>query len=145
MRLVKLVAICVAALSIAACGAVRGGAQEPSPTPSEIPLPISPAHGFDVLITDQDRDVTVRVGQKVEVFLRARPGMTGWGGIMADDPSVLNAIPTGIMVVKGASIAGFVAKTAGVTNVTAYASPQCPPNAACPMYAMLYSVRVTVS
>jgi len=145
MRSLKLIGICVVALSIAACGAVGGGAQEPSPTPSEIPLPTSPTHGFDVLITDQDRDVTVRVGQKVEVFLRARPGMTGWSGIRADDPPVLSAIPTGITVVKGASIAGFVAQAAGVTNVTAYASPQCPPNAMCPMYAMLFSVRVTVT
>jgi hypothetical protein len=76
MTVSRLIAACFAAVSIAACGSSAGGVPGATPTPGEIPLPSLPAAGFDVLITDQDRDVAVRVGQKLEVFLRTRPGMT---------------------------------------------------------------------
>lgn len=146
MTVLRLTAISAIALSLAACGAAGGGGAAPSsPTPSEVPLPIGPAAGFDVLITDQDRDVSVRTGQKVEVFLRTKPGMMEWRSIQVDMPGVLVPIPTGIAPARGVTVAGFDARTSGVVNITAYASAQCPPNAMCPMYAVLFSVRVTVT
>ncbi len=145
MAVLRPIAIVIAALSLAACGAAGGGAANPTPTPSELPLPSGPAVGFDVLITDQDRAVAVHVGQRVEVVLRARSGMTKWGPVQVDDPTVLAPVPTGITVARGYTVAGFEARSAGVANLTAYATAQCPPNAMCPMYAMLFSVRVIVT
>ena len=120
-----------------ACAALRV-----TPSPS---TPTSPDPRFDVLITDQDRDVAVKLGQTVEVYLPQRTGMTRWSQVVADDTSVLRPINIGILVPANATIGGFVAEAAGVANLTAYASPQCKPNEACPMYAMLFQVRVTVS
>jgi hypothetical protein len=146
MGVLRSVAIVAMVMTIAACGAAGGGgAAAPSPTPSQVPLPGGPAAGFDVLITDQDRDVSVRVGQRIEVFLRAKPGMTDWSSIQVDIPGVLVPVPTGIASARGVTVAGFDALTAGVVNITANAGPQCPPNAMCPMYEALFSVRVSVT
>ena len=71
--------------------------------------------------------------------------MVEWRSVQVDTPGVLESVPTGVTAVRGATVAGFVARTPGTVNVTAYATPQCPPNAMCPMYAMLFSVRVTVT
>lgn len=145
MTLVKLIALVIAVVAMVACGHVSDAGSPPTPTPTEIPLPAHPAAGFDVLITDQDRDVAVKVGQRIEIFLRAKPGMTSWTGMQVDDAAVLSPTVTGIMPVEGAAIFGYMAKSAGVANITAYATAKCAPNQACPMYAMLFQVRVTVS
>ena len=147
MSRVKLLAAAIILVALAACGPSSEGSAPPTPTPTptEIPLPDHPAAGFDVLITDQDRDVAVRLGRRVEVFLRARPGMTAWSGMQVDDPRVLSPIATGTLPVQGATIAGYVASSAGVANITAYATVKCAANQACPMLAMLFQVRVTVS
>jgi hypothetical protein len=137
------VAALLAVVTLAACGTVRGapGGTEPSPI---TPAPTAPVHGFDVLITDQDRAVTVQVGQRIEVFLRQKPGMTEWSGIRSEDTSVLAPIPTGIAAVRGATIAGFTAVQTGTTNIQSSAGPMCAPGEACPAYAILFSVAVTV-
>jgi hypothetical protein len=71
--------------------------------------------------------------------------MKDWSAIQVDDSTVLRPIPTGITVARGYTVGGFEAMTAGVANLTAYATANCPPNAMCPMYAALFAVRVTVT
>ena len=111
-----------------------------SPVPS-----VTPAAGFDVVITEQDRAVAVRSGQKIEVFLRPRTGMTTWGNLRSDNPAVLAPIPTGILAPRGVSAAGFRAVSAGAANISATAGPECSPDEACPAYAILLSIQVTVT
>lgn len=129
------------ALVLCACGQVTPigvVAISPSPTPT-------PARGFDVVVTERDRDVAALAGQKIEVVLTQRPGMTAWGPIQADDNTILQPVPTGITVARGVTIAGFAAVKAGQATITSTAGPLCSPNQACPQYALLFSVRVSVA
>jgi len=136
----------IGAAVLAACGTGGPGPIGVAPpTWTEPPIATGPAAGFDVLITDQDQDITVRAGQKVEVYLRARPRMTIWAYVRSDNTAVLSPISTGITAARGVTIAGFSAAARGVTNITATAGHDCAPATACPMYAVLYSVRVTVT
>ena len=99
-----------------------------------------------MLVTDHDRAVSVSVGQKVEVYLMQPQHMTPWAGLAADDPTVLERVSIlDAPAAGGATVAGFVAAKPGVANITAYSTPVCAANEACPMYAMLFQVRVTVS
>jgi len=131
----------IAVVMIVACGSAGGQPAAPSPTP-----PTSPAAGFDVLITDHDRAVSVLVGQRIEVYLAQRSGMTEWHNLAVDDTSVVQPVNTGVVPPpRGATIAGFVALRPGTANITATAGPQCSPDQACPAYAVLFSVLVTVT
>jgi hypothetical protein len=85
------------------------------------------------------------VGQKIEVFLTQRAGMTMWGPITVDDRTVLGPVPTGITAARGVTVAGFAALRSGTATITSNAGPQCSPNQACPMYAVLFRVTVTVT
>jgi len=108
------------------------------------PIVTAPAPGFDVLITEGDRAVTVKAGQRIELVLHERPGMSEWNGINVDDPSVLRAIPTGITAARGVTIAGYEAAGPGTATIMATATPLCSPGQACPAFAMLFEVRVSV-
>ena len=104
----------------------------------------NPVAGFDVLVTDRDQAVTVQAGQRIEVYLTQRHGLTAWTGLRSDDDAVLAPVPTGIAAPRGVTIGGFKALTAGTASITAYATADCSPGQACPMFAALFSVRVTV-
>jgi len=88
----------------------------------------------------------VLVGQRIEVYLSQRQGMTEWQNLVADDTGIVQPVNTGIVPPpKGATISGFVALRRGTANITGTAGPLCSPGQACPMYAVLWSVTVTVS
>ena len=129
---------------ISGCGVSRGCLGCAAPTSPQPSVPAGPAAGFDVLITDRDQAVTVHAGQRVEVALRLRPGMTAWQQIRTDDTTVLQPVPTGITAARGVTIAGFAAIEPGSATIISAAGPQCSPGQACPMYELLFSVRVTV-
>jgi hypothetical protein len=140
---VRLVLAVVLAAVLSACGSPpcseSCAALRPLPSPHLDP-------GFDVLVTEHDRAVSVHVGQKIEVYLLQRQGMTAWQNLVADDSSVLQPANTGIVPPpRGSTVAGFVALRTGTANITATAGPLCSPGQACPMYEMLFDVRVTVS
>jgi len=131
-----------ACLLMARCGTAfecACGAEPASPHSAT-----SPVAGFDVLVTDNDQDITVQAGQRIEVYLRQRSGLTPWDGLRSDDESVLAPIPTGITGARGVTIGGFKAMASGTASITAYATAACSPGVPCPMFAALYSVRVTV-
>lgn len=111
--------------------------------PGSTPAQLYP--GFDVIVTDQDRAINVHTGQKIEVYLAQRNGMTQWSEINTDNAAVLRAVPTGITAPKGVTVAGFEAVAAGTANIRATATPVCSPGQACPQFAMLFEVTVTVS
>jgi len=114
-----------------------------SPTP-QLPVATTPTAGFDVVITDTDRAVTVKSGQRIELVLHAKPGMSDWSGVNVDDYTVLRAVPTGIMAARGVTIAGYEAARPGTATIRATATPNCSPGAACPAFAMIFEVQVTV-
>ena len=137
----------VAIVTLSACGNVHcsescaqlGG--KPTPRP---PVATTPTAGFDVVITDTDRAVTVKSGQRIELVLHAKPGMSDWSGVNVDDYTVLRAVPTGIMAARGVTIAGYEAARPGTATIRATATPLCSPGEACPAFAMIFEVQVTV-
>ena len=131
-----------AALALCACGAVGGGtALPPTATPSIEPWP-----GFEVVVTEKTQSVSMRVGQKLEVVLHARPGMTTWSGVRSGDPSMLKPIVNpAATAARGVTLAAFQAIAPGKTQITATAGADCSPGQACPMYAMLLTIDVMVS
>lgn len=130
----------VAGLLISACGAVETGVG-PAPSPST-----GPGLGFDAMVTEKDKAITIHVGQKLEVVLHASPGMTNWSNVRSSDMMVLTPIVNpAATAVRGVTLAAFQADARGQAVVTAVAGAACSPGQACPMYATLYSVTVTVT
>jgi hypothetical protein len=131
----------VTALVLMACGgAGAGSAPSPSPNPSE-----GPGLGFDARVTELDTAITIHSGQKLEVVLHARSGMTDWSNVTSSDTSVLSPIVNpAATAVRGVTLAAFQALAPGQADITATAGALCSPGQACPMFAMLYSVTVTV-
>jgi len=132
----------VAGLLICACG----GVPPPMPGIGPAPRPSSgPGFGFDAMVTEKDKAITIQVGQKLEVVLHANAGMTNWSNVRSSDTSVLTPIVNpAATAVRGVTLAAFQAQTQGQSVITASAGAACSPGQACPMYAILYSVTVTV-
>jgi phage tail protein X len=142
MRAALIVAL--AALALSACGSFDGcacGAYGPiRPTPST-----APGVGFDLAVSETTRFATMRVGQKLEAVLHANPGMTTWSGVRSSDPSVLAPIVNpAATAVRGVTLAAFQALAPGTAQITATAGAACSPGQACPMYAVLLTIDVTV-
>ncbi|OLC25778.1 MAG: hypothetical protein AUH40_05780 [Chloroflexi bacterium 13_1_40CM_65_17] len=97
------------------------------------------------MVTENDRAITVRTGQKLEVVLHAKPGMTSWSNVRSSDTSLLQPIVNpAATAVRGVTLAAFQALAPGQVTITATAGAACSPGQACPMYAILYSVSVTI-
>ncbi len=138
----RLLVVAIAAGLLAACGSASsgGGVTPPAPTPITTP----PA-GYDVLVTEHDRAIGVHVGQKILIYLTQHSGMTQWEGVRVDDPTILEPLPIDFLAPRGVTAAAFMARAPGTANVTSTAGPLCSPGQPCPMYAVLFSVAVTVS
>jgi hypothetical protein len=123
---------------LAGCGAytIPGSPSSPSP---------SPGLGFDVTATEKDHAVTMHVGQKLEVVLHG--GTTAsWQQVRSSDPKILEpTVDPAATSVRGVTLAAFKAIGPGEATVTAVGTPVCPSGQACPMYAILYSLKVTVT
>ncbi len=97
------------------------------------------------MVTEKDKAITIHTGQKLEVVLHANPGMTNWSNVRSSDTSVLTPIVNpAATAVRGVTLAAFQANARGQAVITASAGAACSPGQACPMYAILYSVTVTV-
>lgn len=127
----------IGCLLLAGCGAYRGVGPEAPPTP--------PAHGFDVTATEKDRAITMRVGQTLELVLHGGTAAS-WQQVRSSDGAILRPIPDpAAAAAKGVTLAAFSADAPGQATVTAVGIPVCPTGQACPMYAILYSLSVTVT
>jgi hypothetical protein len=133
----------LAALLLAACGSVGAGLSSPSPGPT---ASSGPGLGFDALVTERDQAISIHVGQKLEVALHARSGMSNWSNVMSSNTQVLVGIVNpAATAARGVTLAAFEARAPGEAVLTASAGAMCSPGQACPMYAILWSVTVTVT
>src|SRR6266851_4507829 len=66
----------LAAVVFAACGYSPCACDGPGTLPVAESPSTGPDVGFDAVVTENDRAVTIRSGQKLEVVLRAKPGMS---------------------------------------------------------------------
>jgi len=138
MRILLLVI--ASAVLISGCGSAGTGSNPTSPSPS------AGGVNFDVTVTETTKAASMRVGQKLEVVLQAASGTNNWTQPRSSDESILAPIPNpAATAVRGATLAAFEARAPGHVDVTSYAAPVCPSGQACPMYVMVYSVRVTVT
>lgn len=130
----------VAVLLLAACGATGAGpGSGASPSPSS-------GLGFDVTATEKDHTAAMRVGQRLEVVLHAAAGMNDWSRPRSGDEGILApTVDPAATAVRGVTLAAFVAKAPGQVDVTSFAGPVCASGQPCPMYAAVYTLRVTVS
>ncbi len=135
----RLVAILAIAIATAACGATGAGAGSPTPTPP------SGGVGFDVTATETDHAVTMHVGQRLEVALHGGTQFS-YQQVKTSDPAVLEpTVDPAATAVRGVTLAAFKAAAAGKAQVTAVGAPVCASGQACPMYAVLYTLTVTVT
>jgi hypothetical protein len=124
-----------AGLLLSACGTQVGSA----PTPS-------PGLDFNAVVTEHDTAITIQVGQKLEVVLHAKSGMTNWSNVRSSDTSVLAPIVNpAATAARGVTLAAFQALAPGRAVITASAGALCSPGQACPMFAILFSATVTVT
>lgn len=136
----NLLLVAAAVLLISGCGRAGTGSTA-SPTPTE-----GSNLGFDVMATETTKAVSLHVGQKLEVVLHAATAMSNWAQPHSSDESILAPIvDPAATAVRGVTLAAFQARAPGQVEVTAYASPLCPSGQACPMYVMVYSLKVTVT
>jgi len=136
-----LAAVVFAACGYSPCACDGAGTLPISNSPSN-----GPGLGYDAVVTENDRAVTIRSGQKLEVVLRAKQGMSNWSNVRSSDSSVLTPIPNpAATAVRGVTLAAFQAVAPGRASITASAGAACSPGQACPMYAILYSIEVTVT
>lgn len=138
----RILAGAAAAAALSACGAYTfGGGGTPSPS-----APPTPVNGYSVVLTQQDRTASLRVGEKLEVVLGSAGGGINWSRPKSSDQSVLVPIVNpAATAVRGVTLAAFVARTPGHATLTASGTPQCSPGQACPMFAVLFSALVTVT
>jgi hypothetical protein len=92
--------------------------------------------------TDGGHSVHVRVGQTVTVEL-AGAGLR-WSDLRQVGPHLLR--PRGSTVARGGALtASYVAATAGRTALRASGAPTCAPGQACPLFILLWQVRVVIA
>ena len=127
-----------AGLMLAACGSTSTG-------PGSNPSPSS-GLGFDVTVTEKDHTAAMHVGQRLEVVLHAAGGMNNWSQPKSSDETVLApTVDPAATAVRGVTLAAFEARAPGEAEITSYAGPACASGQPCPMYVVVYSVKVTVS
>ena len=132
--------VLAAAILIAGCGRAGTGSQPPTPSASSNPMT------FDVTATETTQAASMRVGQKLEVVLHAGSGMNNWTQPRSSDESILApTVNPAATAARGVTLAAFLARSPGQVDVSAYGSPACPTGLACPMYVIVFSLRVTVT
>jgi hypothetical protein len=135
-----LIPVIAAAILISGCGSLGTASQDPTPSAGSSPM------SFDVTATETTQAVSMRVDQKLEVVLHAGSGMNNWTQPRSSDESVLApSVNPAATAVRGVTLAAFLAKAPGQVNVSAYGSPTCPSGQACPMFVIVFSVKVTVT
>lgn len=127
-----------AGLLVVACGAYSFPGSEPTPTPS-------PGPGFDVTATEKDHAVTMRVGQKLQVALHGGTTLNWQQPRSSNEEILAPTVDPAATAARGVTLAAFKALAPGNVEVTATGTPVCPSGQACPMYAILYSLKVTVT
>jgi hypothetical protein len=128
--------VVVLALLVVGCGNAGQGA---SPSPSENPL------HFDVTATEQDHALSMHVGQKLQVVLHGGDQLN-YQQVTSSDTSILEpTVDPAATAMRGVTLAAFKARAPGVVRITAVGAPVCPSGQACPMFAVLYTLTVTVT
>ena len=136
----RILVLATVGLMLFGCGTTSLG-HGAAPSPSS-----GPNLGYDVSVTQTDHAASLHVGQKLLVTLHAATGMSAWAHPNSSDPTRLTPIvdPAATAVI-GVTVGAFQALAPGQVEITAFAGPNCAQGQACPMYAILYSLQVTIT
>lgn len=104
--------------------------------------PLQPA--FTLTNADNGRTFHAKVGQVIDLTLRANQGMQDWV-VQQPDPSILAPTPNpGAAAARGATLRAFRAVAAGTATIAATDRPVCPPGQACPQFILAWKATVIV-
>jgi len=137
------------ALLLVGCGRYTIGqnpAASPTPSPAQSPLPtMGPVAGFDVVVSEKDQVAQLHTGQRLLVVLHAPANLRQWSHPLSGDKSILAPIvdPAAAAPI-GVTVAAFQAMAPGEVQVSAVTGPNCVAGQACPMFAVEYTLRVSV-
>jgi len=134
------------AVVLSACGSYRAG-QVPATSPSPSPhTSASPVAGFDVVVSEKDQVVQVHVGQRLLVVLHAPANMRPWSHPASSDRAILTpVVDPAAMTPLGVTVGAFQAVAPGEVQVIAITGVNCLAGQACPMFAVEYTLRVSVT
>ncbi len=131
-------AVTVAVLGLTACGSVALRPAGPSPS-------AAPRGGQQVTDSDENKTLSYHVGDSFGLVLHGQPGWTMWENVSSSDRTVLlPVVDTRAASVRGVTLAMFKASAPGTSQVSASASMQCSPGAACPALARVWKVTIQV-
>jgi hypothetical protein len=147
-RLLRVLPLALLTL-IAACGggsgsapAASGGSGAGGPAASGSTA-LAPA--ATISVADDRKTVQLRVGQVVDVALKADEGMDTWQ-VSASDPAVLTAIVNpAAAAVKGMALQTYKAVGSGTAELTATDRPACNPGQACSHLIRAFKATVVVA
>ncbi len=101
---------------------------------------------FEATATNDVHELSMHVGQRLEVVLRASSGLNSWTHPESSDRSVLSPIvDPAATAARGVTLAAFEAMKPGQVMVRSNSSPACSPGQACPMLIAVYSLKVTIT
>lgn len=143
-------------LLLAGCGGQNAAASAPVVAPASASVvgsasaPVSGGTGAlspaaTITNADQGKSFDVRVGQVVDVALKADEGMDNWQ-VAAPDPAVLApTVHPAAAAARGVTLRAFKAVGAGSVRITATDRPTCTPGQACSQLIRGFSATVVVA
>ena len=101
---------------------------------------------YDIVASETVHEVSMHVGQRLEVVLHESSGLNGWTHPVSSDRSILMPIvDPAATAARGVTLAAFEALRRGQVTVSANATPACKQGQVCPAFIAVYSLKVTVT
>lgn len=107
------------------------------------PNPLHPA--ATLTNADTGKTVQIRVGQTIDLSLRAASGFQNWVVAPPNAAVLMPAADPAAAAVRGVTLRAFLAAAAGQTAITATSKPTCTSGQACPQLVQGFNVTVVVS
>lgn len=113
-----------------------------SPATAFSPNPLHPA--ATLTNADTGKTVQIRVGQTIDLSLRAASGFQNWVVAPPNAAVLMPAADPAAAAVRGVTLRAFLAAAAGQTAITATSKPTCTSGQACPQLVQGFNVTVVV-
>jgi len=93
---------------------------------------------------DAGKTVNFKVGDTIDLALRAANGFDNWQVAMPDAAILMPTVNPAAAAVRGATLRAFQAVGVGTAAITATSKPTCPAGQACPQLVQAFKVTVVV-
>ncbi len=147
----KAVVLSAVMLALAACDGGAAAAQPSASEASQAP-PSARASGASALspaatitLDDDNRTIQVKVGQVLNVSLKADQGMDNWQVPNPDSTVLAPTVNPAAAAARGVTLRAFKAQAPGTATLTATDRATCNPGQACSQAVRSFHVTVVVS